>query len=182
MISSHKYNKKPYICPQDNNFAYKHKTMKYFIRAIKYFFYFAFLCTAIVTALVLIGAVEGNIEAIFEDGYNSIWKIATFFLIVASVYPKLGFISRIVPVETSWSIARETVVNYMSEQRYIIESESPQQVTFRFRTFGGRLLKMYEDRITITFTPEGWVVEGLRKDAFRIATALENRLSTQKEA
>lgn len=154
--------------------------MKYFVRAVKYFFYFAFLCTAIVMALVLIGAVEGNIDAIFEDGYNSIWKIAVFFLLVASVYPRLGFISRIVPVETSWNSARETVVKYMSEQRYIIETESPQQVTFRFKTIGGRILKMYEDRITITITPEGWLVEGLRKDAFRIATALENRLVPQK--
>lgn len=154
--------------------------MKYFVRAVKYFFYFAFLCTVIVTALVLIGAVESNIEAIFEDGYNSIWKIAVFFLLVASVYPKLGFISRIVPVETSWNSARGTVVNYMSEQRYVIESESPDKVTFRFRSIGGRILKMYEDRITITITPEGWLVEGLRKDVFRIATALENRLAPQK--
>lgn len=180
MICSHKYNKKPYICPFENKITYKHKTMKYFVRAVKYFFYFAFLCTAIVMALVLIGAVEGNIDAIFEDGYNSIWKIAVFFLLVASVYPKLGFISRIVPVETSWNSARETVVKYMSEQRYILETESPQQVTFRFKTIGGRILKMYEDRITITITPEGWLVEGLRKDAFRIATALENRLAPQK--
>ena len=180
MISNHKYNKKPYICPQENNFAYKHKTMKYFVRAVKYFFYFAFLCTAIVTALVLIGAVEGNIEAIFEDGYNSIWKIAVFFLLVASVYPKLGFISRIVPVEARWNSVRETVVDYMSEQRYVIESESPEKVTFRFKTVSGRILKMYEDRITIIITPEGWLVEGLRKDAFRIATALENRLAPQK--
>ena len=154
--------------------------MKYFIRAVKYFFYFAFLCTVIVSALVLIGAVEGNIEAIFEDGYNSLWKIGIFFLLVASVYPKLGFITRTVPVEASWNEARETVVKYMAEQRYVIESESPEKVSFRFKTTGGRILKMYEDRITITFTPEGWLVEGLRKDAFRIATALENRLTPQK--
>ena len=108
MICSHKYNKKPYICPLENKITYKHKTMKYFVRAVKYFFYFAFLCTAIVMALVLIGAVEGNIDAIFEDGYNSIWKIAVFFLLVASVYPKLGFISRIVPVETSWNSTRNS--------------------------------------------------------------------------
>lgn len=182
MISNHKYNKKPYICPQVKNFAYKHKTMKYLVRAVKYFFYFAFLCAAIVTVLVVIGAVEGDINAIFEDGYNSLWKIAIFFLLVASVYPKLGFITREVPVDASWCDARETVVKYMSEQRYSIETEHPQQVTFRFKGIGGRILKMCEDRITITITPEGWLVEGLRKDAFRIATGLENRLSTQKEA
>ena len=46
--------------------------MKYFVRAVKYFIYFSLLTTLIVGALVLIGAVEGNINAIFEDGYDSI--------------------------------------------------------------------------------------------------------------
>ena len=68
--------------------------MKYLIRAIKYFFYFAIITSAIVAALVFIGAVENNIDAIFEGGYNALWKMAIFFAIVGAVYPKLGFISR----------------------------------------------------------------------------------------
>lgn len=155
--------------------------MKYFIRAVKYFFYFAILCSLIVTALVAIGAVEGNIDAIFEDGYNSIWKIAIFFVLVASVYPKLGFITRTVDTDMNWDDAKDIVLGYMKEQRYILESASPETVTFRFKGFGGRLMKMCEDRITITFTPQGWVVEGLRKDAFRIASGLEYRLSHHQE-
>ena len=46
--------------------------MKYLIRAVKYFFYFAFLTTAIVLALVLIGAVEGDIDTIFNGGYSAL--------------------------------------------------------------------------------------------------------------
>ena len=64
----------------------------------------------------------------------------------------------------------------------LLEPESPETVTFRFKGFGGRLIKMCEDRITITFTPQGWTVEGLRKDAFRIASGLEYRLTHQQEA
>ena len=156
--------------------------MKYFIRAVKYFFYFAVLCSLIVTALVLIGAVEGDINAIFEDGYNSIWKIVIFFILVASVYPKLGFITRTVETDRDWADAKGLVLDYMTGQRYVLESESPETVTFRFKGFGGRLIKMCEDRITITFTPQGWTVEGLRKDAFRIASGLEYRLTHQQEA
>ena len=40
--------------------------MKYLIRSVKYFFYFAILSSAIVLALVLTGAVEGDINNIFE--------------------------------------------------------------------------------------------------------------------
>ena len=156
--------------------------MKYFIRAVKYFFYFSILCSLMVTALVLIGAVEGDINAIFEDGYGSIWKIAVFFILVASVYPKLGFITRPVCTDRSWTDAKDIVTGYMKEHGYVLESESPEKVTFRFGRIGGRLLKMYGDRITITFTPEEWHVEGLRKDAFRIASRLEYHLAPQKES
>ena len=47
---------------------YNFDAMKYLTRAVKYFFYFAFLTTAIILALILIGAVEGNIATIFEGG------------------------------------------------------------------------------------------------------------------
>ena len=154
--------------------------MKYIIRAIKYFFYFSLTCAAIVTVLVLIGAAEGDIDTIFEEGYRSVGKIAMFFAIVAAVYPKLGFITRDLPVNKSWEEIREQTLEYMQDRRYELESESPEKVTFRIRGLAGRLSKMYEDRITLTRTLEGWTMEGLRKDALRIASGLEHRLSPQE--
>ena len=151
--------------------------MKYLVRSIKYFFYFSIICTLIITALVLIGAVEGNVDAIFEEGYRSVIKIAIFFLLVAAVYPKLGFITRTLETDKSWNEIRETAVNYMAENHYEIESETPDMVTFRIKGTVGRLTKMYEDRITFIRTGQGWNLEGLRKDAFRLASGLENRLS-----
>ena len=120
---------------------------------------------------------NGNVDAIFEEGYRSAIKIAIFFLLVAAVYPKLGFITRTLEIDKSWNEIRETAVNYMAENHYEIESETPDMVTFRIKGTVGRLTKMYEDRITFTRTGQGWNLEGLRKDAFRLASGLENRLS-----
>lgn len=151
--------------------------MKYLIRSVKYFFYFSLICSLLIAVLVATGLVEGNIDAIFEEGYNSIWKIAVFFVLVASVYPKLGFISREIASDKSWKEAREAVVKYMEEHHYVIESETPEVVTFRVRGLISKLTKMYEDRITLTKTPAGWRVEGLRKDAFRLTSGIEHRLN-----
>ena len=153
--------------------------MKYIIRAVKYFFYFSLTCAVIVTALVLIGAVEGNIETIFEDGYNSLWKIAAFFIIVASVYPKFGFVRRQLAVDKPWEDIKEQVLGFMTERRYELESESPEKVTFRIKGLAGKISKMYEDRLTLTRTAEGWQIEGLRKDALRLAGSLELRLTSE---
>ena len=155
--------------------------MKYTIRAIKYFFYFAIITTAIVLALVLIGAVEGDINQIFEGGYSALWKIAAFFAVVAAVYPKVGFITRDVPVDRDWNDIREETIGYFKDRRYVLESENGNTITFRCRDIASRISKMYEDRIVITKTDEGWVMEGLRKDVLRLAAGWEHRLSPQNE-
>ena len=156
--------------------------MKYLIRSVKYFFYFAFLTTAIVLALVLIGAVEGNIETIFEDGYNSLWKIAAFFAIVAAVYPKFGFVRRQLETSESWDTVKEKAKAYFNEKPFVMEGEADDCVTFRRRDAIGRLTKMCEDRITVSRTDDGYFMEGLRKDVFLYSSGLLSILAASDNA
>jgi hypothetical protein len=155
--------------------------MKYIIRAIKYFIYFSLLTTVIITALVLIGAVEGNIDSIFNGGTEALWKIALFFAAVSAVYPKVGFITRDVPVDRDLSDIRGEVLTFFSDRRYELESETPEQMCFRLRGFGGKLSKMFEDRIILTRRPGGYDMEGLRKDVLRLASGFEHRFCSSEE-
>ena len=150
--------------------------MKYLIRAVKYFFYFALLTATIIYALVLIGAVEGNINAIFEGGYEALWKIAAFFAAVAAVYPNLAFIRREIPATGNFSDLKDEITEYMQDRRYELESADNSTLCFRIKGTAGRLAKMYEDRITITSTLGGIRIEGLRKDVIRLSAGLESRL------
>ena len=147
--------------------------MKYIIRAIKYFFYFAFFATAIILALVFIGIVEADINAIFEHGYNDLWKIAAFFGIVAAVYPTVAFINRQISTDGERNTIKEDIRSFMLERHYELESEDAEGMTFRIRGIAGRLLKMNEDRITIRWNADGFTMEGLRKDILRLAAGLE---------
>lgn len=151
--------------------------MKYFIRAVKYFFYFAFLTTAIVLVFVATGMASSDINELFEGGYNALWKMAIFFAIVGAVYPKLGFISRKMYIQKDKDEIRDAAVEYMSERSYGFESETSDSITFRYRGTLGRLTRMYEDRIVLTRTEDGYIMEGLRKDVMRLATGLEYRLN-----
>lgn len=150
--------------------------MKYLIRAVKYFFYFAIITTAIVLALVFIGAVEGDINAIFEEGYDSVWKIAIFFAVIAAIYPKVGFISREICISPEWKENRDEIIGYFRDRRYVLESENESTMTFRIKGTAGKLSKMYEDRLTLNRTPDGYVLEGLRKDVMRLAAGLEHHI------
>jgi hypothetical protein len=155
--------------------------MKYFIRSVKYFFYFAFLTTAIILVLVFIGAVEGDINTIFEGGYSSLWKIAIFFALVAAVYPKFGFVCRKLDTTGSWDDVRNAAVPYFSGKPFKLESETDDAVSFRRRDIIARISKMGEDRITVRKTEDGFAMEGLRKDVITFATGLEYRLPPHNE-
>ena len=150
--------------------------MKYFIRSVKYFFYFAILSTAIVLALVLIGAVEGDINSIFEGGYSALWKIALFYAAVAAVYPKLGFIRRDISFVSN-EVPREDLIEFFRERRYVLESENVGAMVFRYRDLPGRLSKMFEDHVIVTREMGIYRFEGLRKDIIRLATAFETRFA-----
>ena len=154
--------------------------MIYLIRAVKYFFYFAIITTLMICALVFIGAVEGDINAIFNGGYSSLWKIALFFVLVAAVYPKVGFIRRRLYIDDEWNQVRNAAVNYFSERRYIVESETDNTISFRCRDIASKISKMYEDRVVLSKTEEGFFLEGLRKDVIRLAAGLEHRLGPDK--
>ena len=155
--------------------------MKYIVRAIKYFFYFSILCTVLITALVLIGAVENDINAIFEDGYNSIWKIAIFFAAVAAVYPKFGFINRSIAVNCEWKEIREEAIKFFNDRRYELETETPEQITFRIKGVAGKFSKMFEDRVTVTRNLDGYSFEGLRKDVLRLGASFESKFYRSEE-
>ena len=154
--------------------------MKYLIRFVKYLIYFASLTTAIILALVFIGAVEGNIEAIFEEGYDSLWKMALFFVAVAAIYPSLAFIKRDIPASGEFAELKGEIIEFMKERRYELESNNGSILTFRIKGVAGKLAKMYEDRIIISATLGGIQMEGLRKDIIRLSTGLASRLGQQE--
>ena len=69
----------------------------------------------------------------------------------------------------------------MNEHSFVLESENDKEITFRHSRPLNRLTRMLEDRITLTFNADGFEMEGLRKDVFRLATGLEYRLNPRQD-
>ena len=146
------------------------KAVKYIIRAIKYFFYFTILLIIILAVLILAHVVDGNIETMFRDGYNSLWQIAIMFAAVSAVYPVFGFVKKdaMVPGE------------YSENRGYRLEKEDGENMSFRSRSLLNRISRMCEDRITFTRTLGGFTLEGLRKDTIRLIYGLENAMRSNE--
>ncbi len=152
------------------------KAMKYIVRAVKYFFYFSILLIIILTVLVLAHVVDGNMETMFRDGYNSLWQIGLMFAAVSAIYPVFGFVKKVAVLPGEYSEIRDDVVKFMESRGYRLESENGENLTFRSRSILNRISRMMEDRITFTRSLGGFELEGLRKDTIRLIYGLENAM------
>lgn len=156
--------------------------MRYFIRSLKYFVSFVIFFAAVLLALILFGAADWDLNSIFREGTDALWKIALLFAAVAAFYPKIGFISRQLALNGGKAADRTVISEYMGQLGYVKETDAGDRMTFRMEKTSGRLARMFEDRITVTFSSEeGVVIDGLRKDVVRIAGALEFRFNRESE-
>ena len=147
--------------------------MKYFIRSVKYFFYLLVILAIIITILVLAGFVEADISKIFVNGYDSLWQICLIMAVFAAIYPRFGFSSRTAHVYGSPEDVRPLLLKVMDLHGYRLEKDGGDSLTFVKRSVISRLLKMWEDRITISFDVAGLRLEGISKDLVRLVSGLE---------
>ena len=147
--------------------------MKYFIRSVKYLFYFTFMC-GLILVLTFHFSVKPEgftlMDMLLVDG--SIYKMLAFFLAVAAVYPALGFQKKPVYV-SNIKEHRKEVVELFENANYVIAQESATSITFKLRNPFLRLLRLYEDYVTIDFSNNPVMMEGLRKDVLRFSRSIE---------
>lgn len=147
--------------------------MKYFIRSVKYFFYLMILLAIIIIALVAAKLVEADISKIFVNGYDSLWQICLIMAVFAAIYPRLGFSSRTAHVYGDPQEVKQILMRVMDLHGYRLEKEEAGVTSFVKRNFVSRMLKMWEDRITVEYDVTGLRLEGLTRDLVRLVSGLE---------
>ncbi len=154
--------------------------MKYIIRAVKYFIYVSVILALILSVLILIKVVDGDINVLFKQGYKSLGEIAIMFAIVSAIYPKFGYTKRTAIVPGEFTDIKDEIVQFMDIHNYVLENCEGENLTFRYKGIMGRLNRMFEDRITFTRSFSGFEIEGLTKDVSRIAYGLNNKFHEEE--
>ena len=148
--------------------------MKYIVRVLKYFVFVTVVMALILLVLALLGFVGKDVDAMFREGWDSVWKIALLFLAVSAIYPRFGFCKRGAIIPGSYEDIRPGLVRYMAGRGYQVEIEEGENLSFRLKSPLQRFLKLlFEDRITFTRDRAGFYVEGRTKDVVRIVSGLE---------
>ncbi len=147
--------------------------MKYLLRAVKYFIYLMVILALIIAVMMLAGFVEKDISKVFVHGYDSLWQIALIMAVFAAVYPRFGFSARTAHFYGTPEEADAALGNVMELHGYRLEKEADGVKSYVKRSPASRLLKMWEDRITVTHTAAGLEMEGLTKDLVRLVSGIE---------
>lgn len=147
--------------------------MKYFIRSLKYLLYFSFMC-GIILVLMFHFSVKPEgltlLDILLVD--NSLYKMLAFFVAVAAIYPALGFQKKEVYI-SNFAEHKKEIIELFENANYVIDSESATTISFRLRNPFLRLLRIYEDYVTIDFSGNPVLMEGLRKDILRFSRGIE---------
>lgn len=147
--------------------------MKYFIRSVKYFFYFAVLCGIILVLTFHFSTKPEGLtlmDILLVDG--SVYKMLIFFVAVAAVYPALGFQKKPVYVSNLKEHKKE-IEELFVNANYILAYEDATKMIFKLKNPLIRFIRLYEDSVIIDFSDNPVMMEGLRKDILRFSRGIE---------
>ena len=146
--------------------------MRYFVRSVKYFIQLIVILSLVIAILVVAKVVDADISKIFVNGYDSLWQIALLMAVFAAIYPRFGYAKRQAIVPGSDEETAPVLERVMASQGYEKEQRSDGVLAYRKRSFGDRLLRLFEDRIIVTRFVSGYELEGSNKDIVRLINAL----------
>lgn len=151
--------------------------MKYIIRAVKYFVYTSILVCITLAILVVLGFVSSDVNVMFREGWKSVGLIAAMFAFVSAFYPRFGYLTRMVHTGKSVSQLKSEICGYMEGRSYKLETAEGETLTFVKRSIVLRIMRLGEDRITISSCTGGFEVEGPAREVQPIVSGLDYRLS-----
>ena len=155
--------------------------MKYFIRSVKYLVYFTVMCGIILVLTFHFSTKPEGLtlmDMLMVEG--SIYKMLAFFVAVAAVYPALGFQKKEVYI-SNFKENKKQIVELFENANYVIASESATSISFKLRNPFLRVLRLCEDYVTIDFSGNPIVMEGLRKDILRFSRGIEYICRSEEE-
>lgn len=144
---------------------------QYATRAVKYAIYLAVVFVLIVAIFSLTSSNGFDYKNLFRPGTG--YQLITFFVVISLIYPLFGYAKRKVYLNNGFENDREKIMEIFKNSKYSIASETPDFIVFKHNSPFLRLVRMYEDKITVSKTDNPITLEGLRKDVYRIARAIE---------
>ncbi len=160
---------------------------RYIKRAIKQLVYFTII--VLIITLLVYNLSDHSQVASYKDLFanGSGIKILFFLLLFSLIYPMFGYAKKEVGIKGSLSDNYNSIISAMRNCHFEVANDDARKNTlnkqgeevmvFRHKNSFTRLMRLYEDTITIVDKGNGFIeIEGLRKEIVRVAGSIERTL------
>lgn len=144
---------------------------KYLIRVLKYMVYLVIVFFLIIAVFSITSNREFSYESLFRPGTGI--QMIVFFVVISFVYPLFGFVKKRVYLNHTFSEDRQKIVEVFTNGRYKQIGETETTLTFRHTSKFVRVMRMFEDDVTVDFSDNPITIDGQRKDVYRLARTIE---------
>lgn len=151
--------------------------MKYLRRSLKYFLQICIIFVLIIGALMLSGYVSKDVAVAFRQGWTSLAYIAVAFLAMSAAYPYFGYGKRRIKAAGDPADHRQAIIGAVEARGYKLASELDGEMRFCLKSPVSRLMRLYEDTVTITPVLGGFEAEGLIRDISRVVASIDYKIN-----
>ncbi|MFA6335066.1 MAG: hypothetical protein WCX48_05840 [Bacteroidales bacterium] len=153
---------------------------RYLIRVVKYMIYLAIVFSLILAIFSITSQQGTSYESFFRPDTQT--QLIVFFVAISIVYPLLGFVKKPVYLNKSFAEDKEMIIGVFINSRYIVAAEDATTISFRYGSTFIRAMRMFEDTIVIDFSDNPIILDGQRRDVFRLARAIEYAIRENKSS
>ncbi|MCL1973517.1 MAG: hypothetical protein FWG54_01710 [Bacteroidetes bacterium] len=148
--------------------------INYLIRFVKYFVYLCILIAIMLALVFYLSDHRGEYRHFWEliPTYN-FWQMGLFLFVFAAIYPIISYVDRKVYLNRSFDLDKDLLINVLLNANYQIESDNDYRLVFRHKNAFTRFMRLYEDKITLDYSDNPIVLNGLRRDVYRFARTME---------
>lgn len=152
--------------------------MTYLRRAFKYLMQICIIFVVIIGALMLTGYISSDVSVAFQQGWKSIAYIAGMFAVVSLAYPFFGYGKRTIHAKGDPAEYWARIDAAMASRGYEKAGET-QNGGYRYHHTSTymRVMRLWEDNITIEPVLGGFQAEGLVRDLARIVSAIDHKIN-----
>lgn len=156
--------------------------LRYIIRSLKCLLLVGILFSLVVVIMFYTSEHDANLRPwnLFDGNWT---KVILFFVAYAAVYPLIGYSKREIAFGDGFPERRQEIAGVLRDMNFVPEDIllSEANNVLRLHNNSGiiRLLRLWEDTLTLTGQDGMIIVEGQRKDVVRASMRIENYLANK---
>ena len=156
---------------------------RYIIRSFKCLFMVMILFAIIVLVMFYTSEHDANLRPwnLFDGNWT---KVILFFVAYAAVYPLIGYSKKDIAFGEGFPQRRQEIAGVLREMNLVPEeaaSNDPGVLKLHNNSILIRVLRLFEDTVTLTDNGGMVTVEGQRKDVVRASMKIERYLQQRAE-